>query len=248
MCAIFPPGNTAAKLGNAESAAQSARTAVFAIAGNQLDRKAIVLQFGNRRCRIRPQPLLKPKLGQAAPVSGKHDGLDRLTSAPASADLRAPNPAGRADRRSRQSAPQARIRDVRRSASNSIRDGSKTGGGFDERPRIGMAGMRSKRSRNRDCVASSMLPDPTRRGTAQRQRSRLVEHDRVDLGKALERAAVLHHDAALEQPPGRDHLHHRHRKTKRARTGDDENRNGDRQRAMQIAGCERASRQTSARP
>ena len=85
-------------------------------------------------------------------------------------------------------------------------------------------------------ASRSVSREPTRRGTPDRQRPGLVEHDRVDLGEALESAAVLHHDAVLEQPSGRDHLHHRHRKAERARTGDDENRNGDGHRTMHIAG------------
>jgi len=68
------------------------------------------------------------------------------------------------------------------------------------------------------------------------QRTGLVKHDRVDFSETLERAAVLHHNAALEQPPGRNHLHHRYGKTERARTGDDENCNSSRHGAVHVAG------------
>ena len=76
-------------------------------------------------------------------------------------------------------------------------------------------------SADRDVVAHE-------RRTALGERAGLVEHHRVDLGEPLERAAVLDHDAALEQAPRRHDLHHRHGEAERAGAGDDQHRDRDR--------------------
>ncbi len=68
------------------------------------------------------------------------------------------------------------------------------------------------------------------------QRAGLVENHGVDFRDALQRATVLDHDAALEQAPGRNDLHHGHGKAERAGAGDDQHRDGDGCRAMQITG------------
>ena len=52
----------------------------------------------------------------------------------------------------------------------------------------------------------------------QRQRAGFVEHDRVDLGQALDRVAAVQNHAGAEQRAGRDHLHRRNRRAP-ARTG-----------------------------
>ena len=79
MCAVFPPGSTAAKMGTPSSAAIS-RTGDLAIAGNHLDQKATVLQLGDRRCCIRPQPVLEAKIrpGGCRPLQARR--TRRLTS------------------------------------------------------------------------------------------------------------------------------------------------------------------------
>ena len=56
------------------------------------------------------------------------------------------------------------------------------------------------------------------------------------VGEPLQRAAVLDHDAALEQPPRRDDLDHRHRKAERAGAGDDQHRDRDGDGAVRVAG------------
>src|SRR4051794_31897667 len=93
-----------------------------------------------------------------------------------------------------------------------------TGGG-DQGPRIRVAGMASQPGGDRDHPLVYYARSDQARN-ARCQRAGLVEQDRVDLSETLEPAAVLHHDAVLEQPPGRNYLDHRYRKTERARTGD----------------------------
>ncbi len=58
----------------------------------------------------------------------------------------------------------------------------------------------------------------------------------VRLGEALQRAAALDHDAALEQPPCRHDLDHGHGEAERAGAGDDQDGNGNGHRAMQVVG------------
>ena len=64
---------------------------------------------------------------------------------------------------------------------------------------------------------------------------RLVEHDGIDLRKALKGAAVLERHALLEQPPSRDNLNHRHRQAQCARACDDQHRYRHRQRAVPVS-------------
>ena len=61
-------------------------------------------------------------------------------------------------------------------------------------------------------------------GPSTRQRSRLIKHNRIDLAQLLERTAILHKQAALEQPSSADNMNNRHGKTKRARTRNDKRR------------------------
>ena len=69
-----------------------------------------------------------------------------------------------------------------------------------------------------------------------RQRASLVEHDRIDLRQPLQRSAVLEQDAAFEQSPRRDDLHHRNRQSEGARAGDDKDRDRDGDGAMRVPG------------
>ena len=84
-------------------------------------------------------------------------------------------------------------------------------------------------------AAGRSLVDHVRIGLArlaQRERAGLVEHDRVDLGQPLERVGRLDDDARAEQAAGRRHLHRRHGQRQRARAGDDEHRDRERQRLL----------------
>ena len=58
------------------------------------------------------------------------------------------------------------------------------------------------------------------------QRSRLVDHQRVDLLHALERFGVLDQDASLRATPDADHDRHRRGKAERTGTGNDEHADG----------------------
>ena len=80
MCATFPPGNTAAKWGTPSSAAIDPHRCL-AIAGNDLDRNAGILQFGDRCRRVRPQTVLKTKIGQTAAVPVQARQIHPPTSA-----------------------------------------------------------------------------------------------------------------------------------------------------------------------
>ena len=63
-----------------------------------------------------------------------------------------------------------------------------------------------------------------------------VEDHGVDLGHALQRTAVLDHDAVFEQPASRNDLYHGNGKTKRAWTSNDQNCDRDGYRPVCIAG------------
>ncbi len=97
--------------------------------------------------------------------------------------------------------------------------------------------MRSQSNGDRDCL-TVIIERSDQTWDTDRQRPGLVEHDRVGFGETLKSPAVLHHDAGLEQPAGRDHLNHRYRETERARARDDQHGNGDRHRKMHIGGCD----------
>ena len=56
-----------------------------------------------------------------------------------------------------------------------------------------------------------------------------VEYDGIDLGQPFQRGRRFQQNAALEQVPGRQHLHRRHRQRQRARAGNDEHRAGGQQ-------------------
>ena len=56
--------------------------------------------------------------------------------------------------------------------------------------------------------------------------ARLVEHDRVDLGRALQGLASLDEHAQLGAPPGSHHDGRRRREPHGARTGNDEDGDG----------------------
>src|SRR4029077_20414571 len=74
---------------------------------------------------------------------------------------------------------------------------SKSGNRLNERARIGVTGIGSHCSRNRECLSvHATRPDKT--GKTKRERSRLVEDHRVDFGEALKTATVLHNNAVLE--------------------------------------------------
>ncbi len=71
------------------------------------------------------------------------------------------------------------------------------------------------------------------------QRAGLVENRGVHLGHPLHGGTVLDHDAVFKQAARRNHLHNRHCKGERARTGDDEGADGDIDRAIPVtAGIE----------
>ena len=67
-------------------------------------------------------------------------------------------------------------------------------------------------------------------GLALGQRAGLVDHQRVDLGEALERLGVLDQHARLGAAPGADHDRHRRREAERAGAGDDQHRDRGDQR------------------
>ena len=90
-----------------------------------------------------------------------------------------------------------------------------------------MIGVRRDRTRNSECACIN-LRCVGKSWAAGRQRSGLVERDRVDLGEAFERRAVLDHDAILEQAARGHDLHDRYGKPERTGTGDDQHRDGDR--------------------
>src|SRR5437763_980504 len=58
------------------------------------------------------------------------------------------------------------------------------------------------------------------------ERTGLVDHQRVDLLHAFERLGVPDQHAGLRPAPNADHDRHRGRKAERARTGDDQHRDG----------------------
>ena len=66
----------------------------------------------------------------------------------------------------------------------------------------------------------------------------LSKTDGVDFGEALERAAILDHDALLEQAPRGNDLHHGNGEAERAGTGDDQDRDGDGERPVDVSGCD----------
>ena len=72
---------------------------------------------------------------------------------------------------------------------------------------------------------------------ANREGAGLVEDHGVHLGEALERAAILDHDALLEQAPRGNDLHHRNGEAERAGARDDQDRDGDGERPVDVAGC-----------
>ena len=72
---------------------------------------------------------------------------------------------------------------------------------------------------------------------AERESAGLVEDDGVDFGEAFQRAAILDHDALLEQAPRGNDLHHGNGEAERAGARDDQDRDGDRERPMDVSGC-----------
>ena len=66
----------------------------------------------------------------------------------------------------------------------------------------------------------------------------LSNSDGVDFGKPLQRRAVLDHDAFLEQPARRHDLDDRNGEAQRARAGDDQDGDRDRDGCVPIAGGE----------
>ena len=99
--------------------------------------------------------------------------------------------------------------------------------------RIGMTRARRHGGGHRQAVGSDAVGiDQLRHASG--ERAGLVEDDMVGLGQPLQGAAVLDHDAALEQAARRDHLDHRHGKPERAGTGDDEDGDGHRDGAMRV--------------
>ena len=102
MCAVFPPGNTAAKWGTPSSACDRPYRGL-AITGNDLDRKADALQFGDRRRRIRPQTVLKTKTRPdgCRSLASTTDSSPDIRSTSAAASKRPFRPAEPVDNRSR---------------------------------------------------------------------------------------------------------------------------------------------------
>lgn len=90
-----------------------------------------------------------------------------------------------------------------------------------QRLRQRVARMRGKGRRQRQCRGIERILAQEAR-PAQRQRSGLVESDRVHLGQPLDAGTVLDHDAVFKQAARRDHLHDRHGEPERAGAGDDE--------------------------
>ena len=71
---------------------------------------------------------------------------------------------------------------------------------------------------------------------AKREGAGLVEDDGVDVGETLERSAILDHDALLEQAPRCNDLHHRNGEAERARACNDQNRDGNNKRPVDVPG------------
>ena len=76
---------------------------------------------------------------------------------------------------------------------------------------------------------------------AQRQRAGLVEQGDIAFGEALQRAAVLHQQAAPQQCARGDHLRGGHGEAHGAGTGDDQHRNRDGERLVHACACDHPS-------
>ena len=72
-------------------------------------------------------------------------------------------------------------------------------------------------------------------GLAAGERAGLVEHDRVQRGRLLERHRVLEQDAALGAEPGADHDGRRRGEAERVGAGDDDDGDGEQQRVLDVA-------------
>ena len=96
---------------------------------------------------------------------------------------------------------------------------------------------RSTPAANRSSSPSRSTPSraatSAQRWPAARERAGLVEHDRVDPVRALERLAAPDQDARLGPAAGADHDRRRRREAHRARTGDDQHRDQVHQREGQ---------------
>ena len=105
-----------------------------------------------------------------------------------------------------------------------------------QRERIGMAGVRRDRGSQRERVGIDRTAVDQPR-LAERERAGLVEDDGVHFGEAFERAAILDHDALLEQTSRGNDLHHGNGEAERAGTRDDQDRDGDGERPVDVSGC-----------
>ena len=214
-----------------------------AIAGNHLHPHAGMLEIAHGSRCVRPQPILETECREPAAVAGKHDGL--VTPG-----------AGHIRQRPFRPAEPVRDRAGTRLQAKSGLFGNlveqdarrrKIGGGFNERAGIRVAGMRGHCRRNRDAPPLHLHRSDQPRA-AQRQRAGLVEDDVSISARRSSAAAVLDHDAVLEQAPGRDDLDHGNSEAERAGTGDDQNGDGDGHGAMRSRRSPTASRRRSAAP
>ena len=91
------------------------------------------------------------------------------------------------------------------------------------------------RSREREQFRARPRPEPRPSTTDMRpcgDRAGLVEHDRVDPPRVLQHLATLDDDAELRRPSGADHDRRRRGQPERAGAGDDQHRDGGRERLV----------------
>ena len=79
-------------------------------------------------------------------------------------------------------------------------------------------------------------------GLAARERAGLVEDDRVQRGRLLQRHRVLEQDAALGAQAGADHDRRRGREPERVRAGDDDDGDREQQRVLDVAADDASTR------